>query len=50
MSHLGKGDLNHRAWSNTISWHVCNLHMGVVVGILQLKLEVDSKNEKEVVK
>ncbi len=24
MTHLGRGDLDHRAWSNTIYWHIYN--------------------------
>jgi hypothetical protein len=47
--HLGKGDLYRKAQSNTINWHVCNLHFNVVVRTFQLKLELDFKDEEDMV-
>jgi hypothetical protein len=46
---FSKWGCDSKAQSNTISWHVCNLRFNVVVGTLQLQLEVDFKDEKEMV-
>lgn len=46
MSRLGKGDLDHRAQSNTICWHVCNLCLTWWSKLLNKKLEANSKDER----